>query len=389
MRTTFRRRCHHSMVAGLVAACVAALGLATSAGPAAANPPGPNDPIGTVWSVKSVTGGVRLSGWAADPNALTTNVTVLGLVDGRGTPASIVTSVANPTIAAKYRTGPTPGFALVVPVPTGAHTVCVIVRNIGAGVTRVLKCVPTPVGTALTSSQLATHNPYGAIAHAWANAHSIHLLGWATDPDYISGRSTVVLYVDGSSAATVLTTSYPQPRPDGAGYLSAFDILVPVPVGAHMGCIWLVNVGLGANAPLGCRSMDTRGPAGSGTVDAPPVNSKIVTRAKNQLGDRYVWGATGPDTFDCSGLVVFSYSRFGVTTPRISEDQFTAARLIPASRAVPGDLVFYHDNVGDVYHVGVYTGPGMSVAAIDPSRGVDWQRIWDPTTATYGSFTHT
>ena len=77
------------------------------------------------------------------------------------------------------------------------------------------------------------------------------------------------------------------------------------------------------------------------------------------------------------------------TPPRVSEDQFAAARLIPASRAVPGDLVFTHDTEGDVYHVGIYTGPGMSVAAIDDAQGVDYQPIWDPANATYGSFTHT
>jgi cell wall-associated NlpC family hydrolase len=389
MRTTARSRPRRLAVTSLVAGGVAALTLAVGAGPAAANPPGPHDPIGTVSSVTSVTGGIRMSGWAADPDALTTNVTVVGLVDGRSTPATAVTSVANSGIAAKYHTGPTPGFALVVPVPTGLHTACLVVRNIGAGISRVLKCVPTPLGTTLTASQQATHNPRGAITRASASPHSIHFLGWATDPDFIAGRSTVVLYVDGSSAATVTTTIYPAPRPADAGGFSAFDILVPVPVGAHLGCIWLVNVGLGANASLGCRSMDTRGPAGTGTVPTPAVNSQIVTRAKNQLGDSYAWGATGPSSFDCSGLVVFSYSRFGVSTPRTSEAQFSAARLIPASRAVPGDLVFYHDSVGDVYHVGVYTGPSMTVAAIDESQGVDWQRIWDPTIATYGSFTHT
>ena len=66
-----------------------------------------------------------------------------------------------------------------------------------------------------------------------------------------------------------------------------------------------------------------------------------------------------------------------------------AARLIPATRAVPGDLVFYHDAVGDVYHVGIYLAPGKTVAAIDEQQGVNYQRIWDPTVATYGSFTHT
>ena len=68
-------------------------------------------------------------------------------------------------------------------------------------------------------------------------------------------------------------------------------------------------------------------------------------------------------------------------------DQARAARLIPPSRAVPGDLVFYHDNYGSVYHVGIYVSPGVSYAAVDPANGVRVQTIWD-STATYGSFTH-
>jgi hypothetical protein len=47
-----------------------------------------------------------------------------------------------------------------------------------------------------------------------------------------------------------------------------------------------------------------------------------------------------------------------------------------------------HDDVGDVYHVGIYLSPGRTVAAIDESSGVDYQKIWDPSIVTYGSFTH-
>lgn len=101
-----------------------------------------------------------------------------------------------------------------------------------------------------------------------------------------------------------------------------------------------------------------------------------------------MWGAAGPGAFDCSGLVLYSYRVSGRTTPRIAADQFRAARVIPAGRAVPGDLVFYNDSVGYVYHVGIYTGPGTSTAAVDPASGVRRQAITDPT-PTYGSFTHT
>jgi cell wall-associated NlpC family hydrolase len=86
---------------------------------------------------------------------------------------------------------------------------------------------------------------------------------------------------------------------------------------------------------------------------------------------------------------MYSYGRFSFVTPRVSEAQALAARLIPASRAVAGDLVFYHDTEGDVFHVGIYLSPGQSVAAIDESQGVNYQKIWDPSSVTYGSFTHT
>jgi len=74
--------------------------------------------------------------------------------------------------------------------------------------------------------------------------------------------------------------------------------------------------------------------------------------------------------------------------PRTSEQQFAAARLIPASRAVPGDLVFTYDSEGDVYHVGIYISPGKAFAAIDEAEGVNYQTIWDPKSTAYGSFTH-
>jgi cell wall-associated NlpC family hydrolase len=217
----------------------------------------------------------------------------------------------------------------------------------------------------------------------------MRVAGYATDPDWVTRKLVVVLYVNGVSAKTAYSVTYPAPRPAGAGGLSKFDITVPVTAGAHLGCVWVVNIGIGnGNTSLGCRSGDTRGAASTAALTTPALNTKVVAEAKTHLGQPYVWGAAGPRSFDCSGLVKYSYGKFGYTTPRISEDQFLAARLIPASRALPGDLVFYHDGVGDVYHVGIYLSPGKTVAAVDESVGVAYQTIWDPSSATYGSFTH-
>jgi cell wall-associated NlpC family hydrolase len=378
------------------AAAVAALIASVVGGstPAQANPPGPHDPFGAVTSVAAVSGGVLVKGWAADPDALKTNLKIIAIQDGRYSTASTITSVANATVATKYGTGPTPGFALTVPVATGTHTVCIDAANVMYGLSTLLRCVVTPLGTALTAAQLATHSPVGAYTSATATTTSLRVRGWATDNDFVVRPAVVVLYVDGSPASTVVTTSYPAPRPAGAGPTSLYDVTVPVATGAHVACIWVVNIGLGNNAFQGCKSVDTRGAAGTTAVTTPPLNTAVVAQAKRHIGQQYVWGAAGPTTFDCSGLVMYSYAHPigyspGFATPRIAADQFRAARLIPASRAVPGDLVFTYDTEGDVYHVGFFIKPGVALAAIDEAQGVNYQNIWDPAATAYGSFTHT
>lgn len=373
-------------VLALALGAAAALALTTSA--ASANPPGPGDPFGSVDSfTASPTGGVTVTGWAADPSALTSNVTVYGLVDGRYT-SRVVTSIARPWVSRTHHLGATPGYTMTVPVPaTGSHVLCIAVQNIGAGLNTVLKCAVTPLGTTLPYGTQVS--PIGALTTTTATASAVRVTGWADDPDYIARRVTVVLYLDGSSAATVVTkASSAAQKAAGAGPFGAFDITVPVSSGTHMACIWLVNVGLGSNTSLGCNAVDTRGPAGTGKVAEPAINRSVVTEAKRHIGQHYVWGATGPKTFDCSGLVMYSYGKAHYATPRVSEAQFAAARLIPASRAVPGDLVFWHDSEGDVYHVGIYLSPGMTVAAIDEQEGVNYQKLWDTSIVSYGSFTH-
>jgi hypothetical protein len=383
LRLAGRRR-----AAALSAVCAAALSVSLAT-PAAANPPGPHDPFGKVLRVVAAPGGVKFTGWAIDPDDRMANIEIGVLVDGLIWATLAPTSIPNESVTTNQDAGPTPGFSLVAPLDTKPHIACLVARNLDRGLDTVLQCVPTPLGTVLTSKQIAARSPRGAIEQSGARSDSLHVAGWATDPDFVRRRAVVVLYVDGAPAATATTHPYPGPRPDGAGPRSAFDITVPADSGMHLGCLWLVNVGIGDNKFLGCRAHDTRGRAGTDPITVPTLNTDVVRIAKRHIGEPYQWGAAGPHQFDCSGLVTFSYGRAGFVTPRVSEDQAHAARLIPASRAVPGDLVFMHDQVGDVYHVGIYLSPGKTVAAIDESSGVDYQTIWDPSIVTYGSFTHT
>jgi cell wall-associated NlpC family hydrolase len=377
-----------------------AAGLALVAGPVAAHASTTpsltaHDSVGALTSAKAVTGGVLLTGWASDPDALTpahatSDIRVVVREDGSAIVGSGDTNLADAAVTKKHHTGPTPDYSVTVPLPTGTHTLCVVAANVGPGASAVLGCTTTPLGRTLTATQVAAHKPQGALTAVSASASSLRVTGWTTDPDWIGRRITTVLYVDGSSAGTVLTTTYAGTRPKGAGPVSAFDITVPVATGTHVACVWAVNVALGnGNSLLGCSAADTRGKAGSGALPSPAVNKAVVKEAIKHKGQKYIWAAEGPKTFDCSGLVQYSYAKAGVSLPRVSSAQAEAARLIPASRAVPGDLVFFHDNEGDVYHVAIYIKPGQAFAAIDTAEGVNYQTIWDPTEVTYGSFTHT
>jgi cell wall-associated NlpC family hydrolase len=102
--------------------------------------------------------------------------------------------------------------------------------------------------------------------------------------------------------------------------------------------------------------------------DAAPEAKKAVEYALAQLGDPYVWGAEGPDSFDCSGLVQSAYAYAGVSLPRVAADQYNATRDKPVDteKLLPGDLLYWWDDPGNwqsVYHTGMYLGDGKMVVA--------------------------
>jgi cell wall-associated NlpC family hydrolase len=89
-----------------------------------------------------------------------------------------------------------------------------------------------------------------------------------------------------------------------------------------------------------------------------------VNAALSKLGRPYVWGATGPSTFDCSGLMVWAYAQTGITLPRTASQQSTFGTAVSRDQLQPGDLVFYYSPVS---HVGMYLGNGQMVHA--PTSG--------------------
>jgi peptidoglycan DL-endopeptidase CwlO len=92
-----------------------------------------------------------------------------------------------------------------------------------------------------------------------------------------------------------------------------------------------------------------------------------VSFAMAQVGEAYVYGAAGPDAWDCSGLTMMAWAQAGVSLPHSSSAQYNSGPHIAASDLQPGDLVFYYQPIS---HVGMYIGNGMIVNAENPSVGV-------------------
>jgi len=99
---------------------------------------------------------------------------------------------------------------------------------------------------------------------------------------------------------------------------------------------------------------------------ASSIGSSIVSYAYNFIGRPYVFGAAGPKTFDCSGLTMYVYAKFGYSLPHYTGSQYAMGTSVSRNNLRPGDLVFFN-TYGPVSHVGIYVGGGDFLHA--PSSG--------------------
>lgn len=97
-----------------------------------------------------------------------------------------------------------------------------------------------------------------------------------------------------------------------------------------------------------------------------PVNEKVqkvISVAKAQMGKPYRWGATGPNSFDCSGLMQYAFKNgAGISLPRVSRDQANVGKKVSKAELQPGDLVFFAKG-GRIHHVGMYLGNDQYIHA--------------------------
>lgn len=106
-----------------------------------------------------------------------------------------------------------------------------------------------------------------------------------------------------------------------------------------------------------------------------PLATRAFRIAEAQKGKPYVWGATGPRAFDCSGLTMYSYLHAGKAPPRTAQEQYDHVKHISASSRRVGDLIFF-GSTGSIYHVGFYAGNGNLLAAPYTGANVRVEKIW-------------
>lgn len=121
------------------------------------------------------------------------------------------------------------------------------------------------------------------------------------------------------------------------------------------------------NAPFS-DGIPALGPSPESVPGAGGRGLAAVTFARAQTGKPCVWGATGPDSYDCSSLTQAAWKTVGVDLPRAARDQALAGTPVSLTSLLPGDLVFFHT---DAHHVGLFTGEGTVIHAPAPGAVVD------------------
>lgn len=112
-------------------------------------------------------------------------------------------------------------------------------------------------------------------------------------------------------------------------------------------------------------------PAAGGDAGAVSGDVQAVLDfARAQIGKPYVWGGTGPDGYDCSGLTQAAWAQAGVSLPRTTYDQVNAGTPVSRDEVQPGDLLFFYDAAAPS-HVGIYSGDGMMIHGSNPAKPLE------------------
>jgi cell wall-associated NlpC family hydrolase len=170
------------------------------------------------------------------------------------------------------------------------------------------------------------------------------------------GRNAIVVSAPPSSVAS-LVARIKQVIPHGSG-VEPLVTQVTRPTAAGL-------------APSGVSAV---GVAAAGDAMAPAQLLTALRAAESRRGLPYRWGAAGPASFDCSGLVQWSFAQAGIVMPRVAADQARTGMAVPVGKLAAGDLLFYHTDPtapGYISHVAIYLGNGWMIQAPQPGMNVE------------------
>ncbi|PZE68084.1 hypothetical protein [Curtobacterium sp. MCBD17_021] len=274
-------------------------------------------PFGSVDTAAAVPGGIRVRGWAIDPNAQTKAITVQASIDGAVT--KLTANGTRTDVARVHKAaGAAHGFDTVIPVATGSHRVCLTGVNVGVGADKLLK--------PCTTVRAVGSDPDGRVDTLTGTANSIDVGGWAIDGDTTSSIS-VHVYVDGG----VRRVAANQARSDIGrtfptyGAAHGFRTSIAAKPGAHQVCVYAINTGAGStNTTLRCDTVQV-GSAPVGSLDsATAVSGGIAVRG-------WAWD---PDTTAATAVHV---SVDGAMRPIVADQpRSDVARARPAAGAFRG-----------------------------------------------------
>jgi peptidoglycan DL-endopeptidase CwlO len=189
----------------------------------------------------------------------------------------------------------------------------------------------------------------------------------------IAGVDAVVSDTTASSlgmpAANALIVSA-QPE-DVAALTTKIEALMPRGASVEPLVRWVASSSGGTTSTVGSAVTDAGSGAAEGFLTQTQLNT-VLQAALSRRGMPYVWGAAGPTSFDCSGLIQWSFAQAGLTMPRVAADQALTGPSVPVSELQAGDLLFYHTDPTDpgyISHVTLYLGNGWMIQA--PETGMD------------------
>lgn len=134
----------------------------------------------------------------------------------------------------------------------------------------------------------------------------------------------------------------------------------------------------GTSADLKSGSSTSEGNTNNGgSTNVSSKTQAVVNMVKRQVGKPYVYGAAGPNSFDCSGLTYYCYKNAaGITLNRSSAAQASNGRYVSKSNLKPGDLVFFNSGTNRIRHVGMYVGNGQFIHAPSPGKTVRYENLY-------------